>query len=636
MTGRGEKCPTIGIDLGTTYSCVAVSRNGQVEIFLNDQGNRTTPSWVAFTDSERFVGEAAVNQAARNPLNTIYDAKRLIGRRFSDDSVQEDMKLWPFEVIDGTDSGKADRPMFVVEYMGKTKNFLPEEISAMMLAKMKAVAEAVLGGTVKNAVVTVPAYFNDSQRRATKDAAIIAGLNVVAIINEPTAAAMAYNHETMTVANKNAAKQNVLVFDLGGGTLDVSLVEMKKGEIKVKAVSGDTHLGGGDFDSNVVNYLLDDFKRKFRKDISDQPRVLSRLRSATERAKRTLSSVTETSIELDCLYDGIDFTSKLTRARFENLNLMLFKSCIDTVDKCLKDAKMTVSDVDDVVLVGGSTRIPKVQQMLQEFFDGKPLCKTLCPDEAVAYGAAVHAASLTHVSSGRNDGSNSSNSSNNREIVLVDVTPLSLGVANYDGKSHVIIPRNTTIPVKKSKIRETSHDDQTSVNFEVYEGECVIAEDNNFLDNFHISGFPPAPKGHTKFEVCFEIDADGILNVSAVELGTGLRKEITITNHRGRLSKREIKRMIVDAEKYKAQDEKQMNLMVAKNALENYANNVWDSLNDVGNIRNNAKSRKIKAVVENTLDWLEQDSDGFEISELEEKLRELQNMKPCFLIKGHE
>ncbi|KAK9741044.1 hypothetical protein RND81_03G077700 [Saponaria officinalis] len=494
------------------------------------------------------------------------------------------------------------------------------EISAMMLEKMKVVAEAFLGGrgTVKKAVVTVPAYFNDSQRRATKDAATIAGLDVIGIINEPTAAAMAYNLDK-TTSNKNDAKKNVLVFDLGGGTFDVSVVKMKKGEIKVKAVSGDTHLGGGDFDDNIVKYHLDEFKRKFKKDTSDQPRVLSRLRSASEKAKRVLSSVTQTNIELDCLYEGIDFTSTLSRARFENLNVMFFKSCIDTVDKCLKDAKMEASDIDDIVLVGGSTRIPKVQQLLQDYFNGKELCRSISPDEAVAYGAAVHAAALSGVGS-------SSSSSSSTDVFLVDVTPISLGVANCDGKLHVIIPRNTTIPVKKSKIRETSEDDQTSVSFEVFEGENVIAKDNNFLDKFRISGFPPTPKGHTKFDVCFEIDVDGILHVSAVELGTGLRNQITITNHRGRLSKKEIMRMISDAENYTAHDEEQKRLVVAKNALEDYANDIRDNLNDGGNINMNSKEKRITRAIDKTFQWLELNSDHSEISEFEEKLRELQSI----------
>ncbi|KAK9741043.1 hypothetical protein RND81_03G077600 [Saponaria officinalis] len=610
---KGVEWPVIGIDLGTTYSCVAVWRHDRVEIITNDQGNRTTPSCVAFADSDRLIGEAAVNQATKNPLNTIFDVKRLIGRRFSDTDLQEDLKLWPFKVIDGTDSGKVEKPMIVANYMGEDKKFTPEEISAMILAKMKVVAEAFIGGTVKNAVVTVPAYFNDSQRQATKDAGTIAGLNVVRIINEPTAAAMSYGLDTLS-ANKKEAKKNVLVFDLGGGTFDVSLVAIERGEIQVKAISGDTHLGGGDFDNKMVTYLLEEFKRKHKKDLSQNARVLGRLRVASERAKRILSSVPQTTIEIDCLYEGIDFSSTISRACFEKLNVDLFKKCVDTVDKCLKDAKMEKSDVHDIVLVGGSTRIPKVQQLLEVFFNGKQLCRSINPDEAVAYGAAVHAAVLSGVGS------------SNKGIVLVDVTPLSLGVRNFDGKFDVVIPRNTTIPVKKNCERHTVEHNQTSVWFMVYEGEGLMAEDNNFLNKFKISGFPPAPKGHTTFDVCFEIDVDGILNVSAVERGTRLSNQITITNHRGRLSKEEVEKMIDDAEKYKAQDEKQRKLVLAKNALENYANNIWDKMNDADDINCVTNVEEIKAAIEVTLQWLELNSDLCEISEFEQKLSELKSI----------
>ncbi|XP_074267558.1 heat shock cognate 70 kDa protein-like [Silene latifolia] len=558
MAGDGVMWPVIGIDLGTTYSCVAIWRHDRVEIILNDQGNHTTPSCVAFTESERLIGEAAVNQVARNPVNTIFDSKRLIGRRFRDDNIQKDIKLWPFKVIDGTDLGKYEKPMIVANYMGEEKIFPPEEISAMILSKMKAIAETFLGTTVKNAVVTVPAYFSDSQRQATKDAGAIAGLNVVRIINEPTAAAMAYSLDT-TVRNRNFPILNVLVFDLGGGTFDVSLVAIERGEIHVKAISGDTHLGGEDFDNNLVTYLLEEFKRKHKKDISENPRARARLRSASERAKRILSAATQTNIEIDCLYEGIDFTSTLTRARFENLNETFFKNCLDIVDKCLKDAKMNVNDVDDVVLVGGSTRIPKVQQLLKDFFNGKELCRSINPDEAVAYGAAVHAAALSGVLS------------SNHDIVLVDVIPLSLGVKIFSGELSVIIPRNTSIPVRKTEKRATAHDNQTSACFQVYEGERLMARDNNFLDEFEISGFPPAPEGDTEFEVCFEVDVNGILSVSAKELGTGLKNQITITNRHGGLSTDEVNKMMNDAEKYKAQDEKYKRLVEAMNSLEKFS-----------------------------------------------------------------
>ncbi|XP_074262994.1 heat shock cognate 70 kDa protein-like [Silene latifolia] len=615
MAGKGGEWPVIGIDLGTTYSCVAVWRNGRVEIIPNDQGNRTTPSCVAFTDSERLIGEAAVNQESRNPLNTIFDVKRLIGRRFSDTDIQEDVKLWPFKVIDGTNSGKENKPMIVVNYMGEEKKFTPEEISAMILSKMKGVAEAYLGCTVKNAIVTVPAYFNDSQRRATKDAGTIAGLNVVRVINEPTAAAMAYGLDNIMSSNQNEARRNVLVFDLGGGTFDVSLVSVEKSEIQVKAVSGDTHLGGGDFDNKMVTYLLEDFKRKHKKDISDSPRVRGRLRTASERAKRVLSSATQTTIDIDCLYEGIDFTSTITRARFEKLNLELFQNCINTVKMCLKDAKMEMRDIHDIVLVGGSTRIPKVQQLLQEFFVGKELYKSINPDEAVSYGAAAHAAFLSGMGG------------TNKDIVLVDVTSLSLGFRNdYDGTLCVIIPRNTTIPVKKYGDACTGITNQTSACFMVYEGERLMAKDNNFLDQFWISGFPPAPKGETEFDICFEIDLDGILNVSAVELGTGLCNQITVTNHRGRLSKVEVERMMDDAEKYKAQDEEQRKLVEAKNALETYTTKISERLKDVGSIGDKTEEGKIRVAIDMTFRWLDLFSDGSEISDYEVKLRELKRI----------
>ncbi|KAH9623723.1 hypothetical protein KSS87_006305 [Heliosperma pusillum] len=553
MGGQGGEWPVIGIDLGTTNSCVAIWQNNRVEIITNDHGNRTTPSCIAFTELERLIGEAAVNQATRNYENTIFDAKRLIGRRFSDTNIQEDMKLWPFTVVDDIGSSNDDKPIIVANYKGEEKKFTPEELLSMILSKMKSVAEDFLGDTVKSAVITVPAYFNDSQRRATKDAGTIAGLNVVRIINEPTAAAMAYGLDKKIAGNES--KKNVLVFDLGGGTFDVSLVAIEKGKIQVKAISGDTHLGGGDFTNNIVTHLLEEFKRKHIKDISENHKALAKLRLASEKAKKAPSSTFQTTIEIDSL-EGIDFTSILTRARFENLNMKFFTSCIETVDKCLKDARMVVSDVNDVVLVGGSTRIPKVQSLLQEFFKGKELCKSINADEAVAYGAAVYAAALSDVGNC------------NKDTVLVDVIPLSLGVKNVDGKLNVIIPRNTPIPVKKHQIRVTAKDNQTTSCFWVYEGERPMAKDNNFLDMFEISGFPPAPGGQTKFDICFEIDMDGILNVSAVELGTGLKNQITITSHHGRLSSDEIKKMMDDAEKYKAEDEEQRKLLETMNDLE--------------------------------------------------------------------
>ncbi|XP_010677511.1 heat shock 70 kDa protein 18 [Beta vulgaris subsp. vulgaris] len=622
MEGKsGEsEWPVIGIDLGTTYSCVAVWRHGRVEIITNDQGNRTTPSWVAFTDSERLIGEAAKNQASFNSTNTIFDAKRLIGRRFSDETVQEDMRMWPFKVTAGNSLGNEDNPIIVVTYKGKEKRFTPEEVSSMVLIKMKDTAEAFLGTSVKNAVVTVPAYFNDYQRQATKDAGTIAGLNVVRIINEPTAAAMAYGLD-MKATCIHGPEKNVLVFDLGGGTFDVSLVAITKGKCEVKAVSGDTHLGGGDFDNRMVSDLVKEFKRKHKKDISKSPKALGRLRAAAERAKRVLSSTSQTSIELECLFDGIDFTSIITRARFEKLNIDLFRNCIDTVEKCLKDAKVEKHDVDDVVLVGGSSRIPKVQQLLQTFFDGKELCKSMNPDEAVAYGAAVHAAVLSGISKYTKD------------IVLVDVTPLSLGIKYFDGSMCIVIPRNTSIPVKMHRSCRTAVDNQVATVFRVFEGERVIATENNFLGEFTVSGFPPAPKHEIIFDVCFSIDDNGILNVSAVETSTRNKNAITILNHQGRLPKADIDRMIKEAEIYKAQDEEIRKMMEAKNALENYANDMREALDDYGKLELNSNEKKVNDAMEQTCQWLEENSHVAEASKFEEKLKELRSICHRFASK---
>ncbi|XP_061374411.1 heat shock cognate 70 kDa protein 2-like [Gastrolobium bilobum] len=586
-TTNGERV-AIGIDLGTTYSCVAVWRHDRVEIIVNDQGNRITPSCVAFTPTQKMIGEAAQNQAATNPVNTVFDAKRLIGKRFSDPTVQSDMKLWPFKVIAGVN----DRPMIVVNYNGEEKHFSAEEISSMVLTKMREIAEAFLGSMVTDVVVTVPAYFDNFQRQATRDAGAIAGLNVIRIINEPTAAAIAYGQ--LHTKDYSLGSKNVFIFDLGGGTLDVSLLTIKNDDIQVRAIDGDTHLGGEDFDKRMMNYCVNEFERKNQMDITGNPRALRRLRTACEKAKRTLSSTTETTIELDCLYQGIDFYSSITRAKFEELNRDQFDKCMEHVEKCLKDSKMEKSRVDDVVLVGGSTRIPKVQQLLRDFFDGKDLCMSINADEAVAYGAAVQAFRL------------SSSEFNEKVNHVCEVTPLSLGVKINGGIMKVMIPRNTIFPTKMEHVFTTHFDNQIIILIHVYEGERQITSGNNLLGEFELE-IPPAPRGVPQINVSFQIDDDGILHVSATEKLNGINKKVVIINDKGRLSMEEIKRMIREAEKYKAGDEEYLKKVKARNALEKYAYNMRNAINnkEISLKLSQQDKKRINSAIDMALGWLE-------------------------------